>query len=179
LEHISKLTGQIDLTTDPRIAFVVTGGGNLKHWVNKQYLRGLELPEIHYYDRDNDYGYADQIAAVIARGGQNWGALTVKREIENYLHPTAVLAATNIQIAINDEDDIPLLFARAQHAASPDAKPWSEIDPDDERKKCSKAKKRLCCESASKMTLDLLLERDPGQEISTLLRKIAEIVEAE
>jgi hypothetical protein len=178
LEHVSKLTDHIDLTSDPRVAFVVTGGGNLKHWVNKQYFRGLDLPEVHYYDRDNDHQYAEQIAAVVARGGHNWGALTAKREIENYLHPTAVLAATNIQITIDDVSDIPLVFAQAQHGASTGAKPWAEVSLDDARKKCSKAKKKLCCESAGKMTLELLLERDPGQEIPNLLQRIAQIVGA-
>ena len=42
----------------------------------------------------------------------------------------------------------------------------------------SKAKKKLCCESAGKMTLELLLERDPGREILGLMQRIAQIVGA-
>ncbi|MCV3263231.1 hypothetical protein OGZ01_11160 [Vibrio harveyi] len=39
-----------DLNTDDRVAFIVLGGGNLKHWVNHHYLSGLGRPEIHIYD---------------------------------------------------------------------------------------------------------------------------------
>jgi hypothetical protein len=89
-----------------------------------------------------------------------------------------VLAATNVQITIDDNSDIPLIFAQTQHAASAGAKPWAEVDPDGARKKCSKAKKKLCCESAGKMTVELLLERDPEQEILNLLQRIAQIAGA-
>jgi putative ATP-dependent endonuclease of the OLD family len=41
------------LENDPRVAFVVTGGGNLKHWVNERYLVKLKRLEVHIYDRDD------------------------------------------------------------------------------------------------------------------------------
>ena len=47
LENISGQTGDINLRTDPRVAFVLSGGGNLRHWVNRRYLAHLEIPEIH------------------------------------------------------------------------------------------------------------------------------------
>lgn len=43
----------IDLEKDHRIAWVVTGGGNLKHWVDKRYLANVQLVEVHIYDRDD------------------------------------------------------------------------------------------------------------------------------
>lgn len=178
LEHISKLTGHIDLTNDPRVAFVVTGGGNLKHWVNSQYLRGLKLPEIHFYDRDNDHQYAQHVAAVNARGAPHWGTLTGKREAENYLHPEAVLAATQVVIAIDDDGDIPLLYAQTVHAQAPNARPWEEIDAEKVKKKCSTAKKRLCVEAASQMTLAMLQARDPARDIESLFERVVSVANA-
>jgi hypothetical protein len=178
LEHVSKLTGHVDLATDPRVAFVVTGGGNLKHWVNAQYLRGLELPEIHFYDRDNDHQYAEHIASVNQRGAPHWGSLTGKREAENYLHPAAVLAATQVAVAIDDDGDIPLLYAQTVHMASAEALPWAELNGEKIKKKCSKAKKRLCVDAASKMTLAMLRERDGARDLEILFERVAAIANA-
>lgn len=41
-----------DLESDERVAFIILGGGTLKHWVNENYLRALNRREIHIYDRD-------------------------------------------------------------------------------------------------------------------------------
>lgn len=173
LEHISKLAGPVDLSSDPNVAFVVTGGGNLKHWVNSRYLAGLGLPEIHFYDRDNDHQYAAHIAKVNAMGDPHWGTLTGKREIENYLHPDAIAAATQVIIAVDDDADIPLVFAQTAHAAAPNAREWGELDADDIKKKCSRAKRRLCVEAASKMTREMLDARDTAGDILALLGRIA------
>jgi len=90
-----------------------------------------------------------------------------------------VLAATNIQITIDDVSDIiPLVFAQTQHGASVGAKPWAEVSLDDARKRCSKAKKKLCCESAGKMTLELLLGARSWAGDPNLLQRIAQIVGA-
>jgi hypothetical protein len=43
----------VDFTSDSRVALVPLGGGSLKQWVAKHYLRNLNLPEVHIYDRDD------------------------------------------------------------------------------------------------------------------------------
>ncbi|WP_437201694.1 ATP-binding protein [Planctomicrobium sp. SH664] len=86
--HISDRT-LLDLSRDPRIAFLVLGGGTLMHWVNQQYLRGLNRPEIHIYDSDVA-AYGGAIQQVNTRTDGSWGIHTKKREIENYLHPDAI-----------------------------------------------------------------------------------------
>jgi putative ATP-dependent endonuclease of OLD family len=177
LEHLSRLTGHIDLTSDHRIAFVVTGGGNLRHWVTRHYLRELGLREVHIYDRDNDFGYGNQVAAVAARNNGDWATLTNKREIENYLHPTAITGVcTGINaIEVTDDNDVPTLVARAVHEASPAAKPWNEVEDAELRKKCSAAKRRLCSEAAAKMTPELLQHRDPNGDVQGWMVRIAEM----
>jgi hypothetical protein len=133
------------------------------------------LPEIHFYDRDNDHHYADAIAAVNGRGLPNWGALTEKREIENYLDSDAIKAATGFEIAVDDDSDIPLALARTQHEAAIGAKPWADVSDEDVKKKSSRAKKRLCCEAAALMTIEQLRARDANNQIEELLVRISEI----
>ncbi len=177
LENISVLTDDIDLRTDPRVAFVLSGGGNLKHWVNRQYLQGLELPEIHIYDRDSDHGYQRQVDRVNDRPNGDWATLTAKGEIENYLHPDAIQGALGVTVTFGDDDDVPMIVARAIHEASTSPRQWDEVDGDDRAKKASSAKRRLCAEAAACMTAEQLAERDPDGEVSGWLAKFAAAVE--
>ena len=173
LEHASRITKQIDLSTDTRVAFVLTGGGNLKHWVNRQYLRGLELREIHIYDRDNDHGYQSQVDSINGRGNGDWATLTSKREIENYVHPDAVHDAIGIDIEIDDDVDVPLVAARAIHEASDSQKAWAEVKEEKQDQKASRAKRRLCNVVIGRMTKQQLEERDQSGEIEGWFSQIA------
>ncbi|WP_232316474.1 ATP-binding protein [Candidatus Burkholderia verschuerenii] len=67
-----------DLEKDDRVAFVVLGGGTLKHWVDEYYLRALHRREVHIYDRDVA-SYAVAAATVNARGDGSWAAQTIKQ----------------------------------------------------------------------------------------------------
>ena len=176
LENISGLTDDIDLRTDPRVAFVLSGGGNLKHWVNRRYLQGLGIPEIHIYDRDSDDGYQGQVDIVNGRGNGDWATLTAKCEIENYLHPDAVQGALGVTVTFGDDDDVPMIVAQAIHEASESPRQWDEVDGDDRAKKASSAKRRLCAEAAAHMTSEQLGERDPGGEVSGWLARFAAAV---
>jgi predicted ATPase len=174
LKYVSRLTGQIDLATDPRIAFVVTGGGTLGHWVNQRYLQGLSLREIHIYDRDNDRKYQEYVDEVNHRGNGDWATLTTRREIENYLHPQVVQDTLGIRITFDDDDDVPLMVARAIHEASESQKPWNEVEDKKQKGKISKAKRRLCCEVVAQMSGEQLKECDQAGEIEGWLNKITQ-----
>jgi len=174
LERVSRLYALVDLKDDPRVAFVLTGGGNLKHWVNEHYLRDLGLPEIHIYDRDNDHGYKGQVNKVNARGNGDWATLTTKREIENYLHPDVIRDQLGIEIELDDDKDVPELAAKALHEKSESSKPWSEVDADKQRQKISNVKRRLCREVIERMTVDQLRDRDPDGEIEGWLTRISD-----
>ena len=176
LENISGLTDDIDLRTDPRVAFVLSGGGNLKHWVNRRYLQGLGIPEIHIYDRDSDDGYQGQVDIVNGRGNDDWATLTAKCEIENYLHPDAIQGALGVTVTFGDDDDVPMIVARAIHEASESPQQWDEVDDDGRAKKASSAKRRLCAEAAAHMTSEQLGARDPGGEVSGWLAMFAAAV---
>ena len=174
LEHVSRLTGQVDLAIEPQVAFVLSGGGNLKHWVNRHYLSGLGLPEMHIYDRDEDHGYQALVDKVNKRGNDDWATLTTKREIENYLHPEVAKEILGIDIAFSDDDDVPLIVARTLHNASESKKSWDEVEEDKQKSKMSRAKYRLCHEVAARMTLEQLEERDPNGEVKDWFRRVSQ-----
>lgn len=150
--HMSDPT-LIDLSCDPRVAFVVLGGGTLQHWVNQQYLKGLNRPEIHIYDSDVEK-YSKAITEVNKRTDGSWGVQTHKLEIENYLHPDAIFDGLSIKTTVNDTDDIP-----AQYKALAN---WSP----------ETAKRKLSLYAFPKMTAERIVERDPEGEVMGWLQRI-------
>ncbi len=142
-----------DLDADPRVAFVVLGGGALVHWVNKHYLAGLGRPEVHIYDRDvPDYARAQ--TQVNERTDGSWGLLTAKHEIENYLHPEVIQEGIGCAIVFGDNDDVPALVGAQMN--------WNS----------STAKKKLAALAFPKMTAERIRQRDPNGEVEGWLRRI-------
>jgi hypothetical protein len=154
-------------STDPRIGIIITGGGNLKHWVNCRYLRNLQKPEVHIFDRDDRVNprYQGQIDAVVQQG--HTGLLTAKREAENYLHPDAIFEATNHRVTATDWDwaDIPEVLARLVHGSDPAANPWDGLSEEKKGSKCGRAKERLNRDAAARMNTVRLQQMDPAGEI--------------
>lgn len=163
--HLAGL-GTPDLHVDDRIAFVVLGGSTLKHWVAQHYLRALNKPEVHIYDRDVK-SYGDAVAAVNSRGDQSWAVQTNKHEIESYLHSDAIHEAFNVVIEITDHPNIhgkavPKVFAEAYSLAN-------KLDGtmgDD------KAKIRLAEKAFPLMNLARIRERDPDGEVEGWFRRL-------
>lgn len=156
---------------DSRIGIIVTGGGNLKHWVNHRYLRNLQKPEVHIYDRDEALPpkYQVQVDQVIANG--HTAFLTDKREMENYLHVDAINDVFGHALAPLDWNiaDIPALIAEAVHTAAPGACLWADLDDDKKGKKISRAKVRLNTEVADRMDTNRLSQTDPAGEVRSWL----------
>ncbi|MCJ2008397.1 ATP-binding protein [Methylobacterium sp. J-092] len=169
----------IDLENDHRVAFVPTGGGNLKHWVNKQYLRNAALTEVHIYDRDDQQNpkYGAQVIAVNARQGRDIAFLTDRREMENYIHPDCIAAVFGGCPAFTDWCDVPSLVAEHVHAASASPNLWGSLDPEKQSKKASRAKSRLNQEAVVAMTLVQLKAIDTNGEILGWLVAIRERAE--
>jgi len=67
------------------ISIIPLHGGNLKQWVDRNYLGGSSVVEFHLYDRDADNKYKSEIDKVNSRTGC-FGVLTKLREMENYIH---------------------------------------------------------------------------------------------
>ncbi|MFM2479503.1 ATP-binding protein [Celerinatantimonas sp. MCCC 1A17872] len=157
-----------NLDTDDRVAFIVLGGGNLKHWVNHHYLKGLGRPEIHIYDSDVS-SYADSAKAINERADGSRAFITNKYEIESYLHHDAIKAAFDIDIDVTDQPNsdgkaTPRVFAEA----------YSIAQNYDGIMKDNNAKIRLADRAFPLMTADMIHERDPLDEVKGWFTKIGE-----
>lgn len=184
LRHACRLHRAVDATiidfeTDHRVAFVPTGGGNLQHWVDQQYLANAGLTEVHIYDTDDQTApkYAAQINMVNGRGSRDIGFLTSKRELENYIHSDAIHAEYGFNIVVDDWCDVPALVAEQVHIAGGGAGAWALVDDAKKGKKASNAKRRLNAGVMSRMTLQQLQARDAGADIVTWLHAIRDRVE--
>lgn len=72
------------------ISLIPMIGSNLKHWVDKHYLKDSNVIEFHLYDRDLNSGqnseqYKPQCDEINARSDSSFAVLTEKRELENYI----------------------------------------------------------------------------------------------
>lgn len=174
-KHLSRVLHEADntlpdLSNDDRVAFVLLGGSTLRHWVTQHYLRALNRREVHIYDNDVPK-YADSVAAVNQRGDGSWAALTIKHEIECYLHGGAVRAAFGVDVAVSDHPDangkaVPKLFAEAFFAKQNTDAVMSD----------TKAKQRLSEKAFPKMTAAMIAERDPAGEVAGWFRRIGEML---
>ncbi len=180
-ERISAMLKQhepdvVDFINDNRVSLIPLGGGSLKQWVAKHYLRNLDLPEVHIYDRDDSIppNYQPECDSVNNRTDGSWAVITTKREIENYLHVDAISESLNIVVTFGDMCDVPLIVAEAIHNSSTSSKPWSDILTNSKElsDKTSRAKKRLNRDAASKMTFAKLQQSDPSGEITQWLKQI-------
>ena len=183
LKRISMMMNQHDdtipdlnaLEASGELVFIPLGGSSLELWVSR--LAGLNRSAIYLTDRDNEPPQLSKYQKYI----DDWNLqenceayCTEKRELENYLHPTAIqLIAEGFPSHIANFDDVPLMLAEALHRADPDANDWDELDETKRKQKSSRAKRRLNQECVDKMTPDLLAESDSEGLIVRWLRLIA------
>lgn len=168
----------LDLESDHRLAFVPTGGGTLKQWVDKRYLQNAGLVEVHVYDCDDQNAppYQAQVDEVNNRDGADVAFLTSKREMENYIHAAAIQVEYGLQVNVTDWNDVPKLVAEAAHAASNPTTPWAQLDGEKRSSKTSRAKRRLSEQVVPSMTLAQLQERDAAGDVLEWLRAIRDRV---
>jgi hypothetical protein len=168
-----------DIETDSRIITLPLGGSNLKEWAKNNFLRSFQIPEIHIYDRDavNPPTYQLACDEVNNRGDNSWATLTGKREIESYLHPDAINTELTLTITVSDiaanNDNVPELVVN--HIQNNPNHPLKSIickwRKPKERK--NEAKKLLNTQVVSSMTLVMLTESDPNNEIKSWFQEIA------
>lgn len=193
LKGLSKLLNAndeniINLENNEAVAFIPTGGSQLKFYIEKKYLDGLLQSQVHIYDSDKP-DYIQSVADLNAEGiDTKVGFNTVKVELENYLHHEAVIECyqdLNINITltdITDGEDVPMKVAMAVHQETSETD-WASINPDPvkteekQKKKISKAKRQLNNLAIEKMTIERLTERGGFDEIKGWLDTIKAFVE--
>jgi hypothetical protein len=166
------------LESQGRVVFIPVGGSNLALWTHR--LAGLNRPEFHLYDRDEQppevSAHQAAVDAILARGATV--LLTEKREMENYLHHDAVAASLGVNLSYGDFDDVPDIVAAAIHCAGGGQDPWNVLDEEKKRKKVSRAKRRLNTEAAAAMTPALLTAIDPQNDVRGWLTEIRRLYES-
>jgi putative ATP-dependent endonuclease of the OLD family len=103
----------IDLSQSNNILIIPSGGSTLKGWVENQYLKSLGIPEVHIYDRDEKTPpkYQKWCDKINERGDGSIAFITKKREMENYIHPTAIKEIIGVEIEITDQSNVPKMLS--------------------------------------------------------------------
>ncbi|RKY89485.1 hypothetical protein DRQ11_00905 [candidate division KSB1 bacterium] len=174
------------LELDGEIIFFPLGGNNLALWTSR--LQALNGPEFHLCDRDtmppDPPKYKDYINQVNVRDGCI-AICTSKKEIENYLHKDAIMAAykeLGINITIDSNfgpfDDVPEHIARLVHEASGSQNTWDNLDEEKKKEKESKAKRVLCSRATKFMTRAMLDEIDPNGDVLSWFEEMKNLIQS-
>jgi len=157
----------IDIENDQRIILIPLGGSTLKHWVDNNYLRKLNLPEVHIYDGDKEE-YKQTAQQVDSRNDGSKGFTTQKREIENYVHPSII---ENIFRELNNNT----LTDRTKDNWLDE---WNQSDlvplikNKGVRIREKRIKEKICTEGIGNMTVELFQELQAYEEIKEWFRAI-------
>lgn len=173
--HISKLFN-LDFAANEKVLVLSLGGGTLMHWVNKNYLKKLNKPEIHIYDSDVSK-YQLAVNEVNARAGC-WATMTNLLEMENYIHPSLYKQIFPIQEEFYDvntnwqsnwgKKDIPEELS----AVLKQLKNAGNINIRNES--ATNIKSTLAEKAAPLMTIALLEDLGVSEEVSSWFNKIKE-----
>ena len=153
----------LDLNAAQEIVVIPLGGSTLSDWVNKNYLRNLGTKEYHIYDSDNRDAHATDCDRVNSRNDGSSARMTRKREMENYIDSGIAQDFFDVQITIDDTMDVSTEISRLIHETNPEG-----YNADTVKKKLNK----IC---AQRMTMELLHNRDPQNEVLGWLRDISTI----
>lgn len=166
-----------------KLIFFPLGGSNLALWSSR--LSALNRPEFHLCDRDRPPPQQPKYHAYMAEvnGRDRCKAVcTSRRELENYLHPTAILEhyhSNNIQITLPtsfaDFDDVPELVAERVHLAGGGAA-WETIKSEIKSKKVGQAKSQLNLACVARMTAARLDHIDRRGEVSGWLTDMQQMM---
>lgn len=173
--HDAQLPDLDRLEQENEVIFIPAGGGALDCWIKR--FAGLRLREFHLYDREV-FPLTLERQQTVELINQRTGCkalLTGKRAIENYLHPDAILRASGIEVVVDDECDVPELFASANLLKIGGAV-WSKLPRRARRRVRDHAKRLLNTVAVEKMTPQLLQERDPNGDVIGWLTALAEML---
>ena len=182
LKRISKIIHATDATVPDLIqaeasgslVFIPLGGSSMELWAVR--LAGLDRPEFYITDRDKNPPANPKYHAHITgwNARENCTAFcTTKKELENYLHPTVIKSiAPTFPDTIADFGDVPLMLAETLHTADANAPAWNAVTEENKKDKASRAKRRLNQECVDIMTVALLAQSDPNNEITTWLKAV-------
>jgi len=169
------------------LIFFPLGGSNLALWSSK--LERLNRPEFHLYDRDTVPPEAPKYQAYVdgVNAREQCKAFsTGKKEIENYLHKTAIINAyreIGIELGLTANfdafNDVPFEIAKLVHNASGSPNSWESLTEKQKEDKESQAKRILSSRATRFMNRTLLEEVDPNNEVLGWLKAMELLVKQE
>jgi AAA15 family ATPase/GTPase len=180
-DSIPELRAICDINS-PECILLPMGGSTLKYWVNNEYLKKLNLFQVHIYDSDigsdQPYKYRSYIDQINATQNAK-GFETTMREMENYITPDVLINELEGLDTLDDADwvtlDVPELIAKHIHEQSESPKTWDELTEDKQKKKISRAKVRVNTEFANNVTKENLENYNCFEEVKTWFDKISEL----
>lgn len=169
--HDARVPHLGTLEAEGKLLFLPGGGGDLNAWATR--FAALPHPRFFLFDRETAAVRAERQALVEALNRKPWCAafLTSLRAAENYLHPSAILAATGVHVAVGDDDDVARLLAlKVLELTS--GQPWESLSRRARTRLCNQIKRVLNTTVVEHMTPGLLAERDPRGEVHHWLMTI-------
>ncbi len=164
------------LVSAKHLIFVPTGGGSPQLWTHR--FESLGCPELHFYDREQ--GEESQVrydcAEIVQQRPGCRAFVTEKRSLENYLHPLAIEAAEGGCFRYRDDDDLGACVAQDWYQRTPQRLSWNELSARARSRCIGRAKKWLNMVAVKLMTLELLREQDPHDELLAVFKAVAEFV---
>lgn len=180
----SEVVNLEELEGQGYIVFVPFGGSSFKLWINR--LNGLNRPEVHICDRDNEPSVAAHYQGVVdalnAQDGKT-AFVTNKRELENYIHHNAIVTHYSADVpgltltAFADFDNVPENVAKAIHELSASPHAWDDLSAEKKKEKESRVKKRLNEHAVLLMDEAMYSTIDPEGEIIQWLDEIKSAME--
>ena len=162
-----------ELTAQGRMILIPAGGGDLAAWTHR--LAPLICPQYYLFDREQmpETALRQSVVDQINERPYCRAVLTRKRSLENYLHPTAIAAASGIWVEITDDTPVAEAVAQARPAWQA---VWPTLTHRARQRQIYRTKRLLNTEAVRHMTADLLAERDPAGEVIGWFRDIGRLV---
>lgn len=176
--HDESLPHLVEMEQRGELVFIPFGGGNVQAWTHR--LAPLGKPEFHLYDHElpPESDLRREAAETVNRRPRCRAVLTRKRSLENYLHATAIKAASEVDVAFDDFDPAAEFAAKNLYQRGLDETPWELLPPRARRRMANRAKRWLNTKAADRMTVDLLRDRDPNGEVISWLKAIGRLAES-
>lgn len=160
------------------LIFIPFGGGHVRAWSDR--LAPLQRAEFHLYDHElpPETELRRQAAEAVNRRSRCRAVLTNKRCLENYLHPDAIFAASDIRVEFDDFDCVAEIAARELYRQRPGEIAWQLQARRSQSRMANRAKRWLNTTVVERMTPAMLRESDPNDEIQSWLLAIKDLLAA-
>lgn len=112
---IKELKAIVDFENNKEISILPLRGGNLKEWVENDYLKNSNVKEVHLYDSDvEDYKVkVDEMNKNLDNKNRRKGIITKRYEMENYVPIQLIEEEFEIELDTEknwEKEDIPKLL---------------------------------------------------------------------